>query len=230
MAGAARREVDTAHLRALAAASGGLLQVLAEPSPGSPRFELNLALRTAGSKRYPEQHQGHCRVLITLDPRHPFLPPAATVLTPIFHPNVFESGVVCMGAKWLPSEGMDLYVRRLVRLLAFDPLLVNTRSAAYSAALAWYTSALRQHPQAFPSDPAALRLGEPQGAAATAASPAPATAAPTASSASSASAASAAPTKVLRHCPHCQTTLRLPAGRSGVVACPRCQQDFEVQT
>ncbi len=216
-AGAARREVDIAHLRKLAAASGGLLQVLAEPSPGKPRFELQLALRTAGSRRYPEQHQSQCRVLITLDPRHPFLPPAATVLTPIFHPNVFESGVVCMGAKWLPSEGMDLFVRRLVRLLAFDPLLVNMRSAAHSAALAWYSSALRQHPQAFPSDPGALRWGEPEVAAPPAA-------------VAAAAAAAAAPPKVLRNCPHCKTTLRLPAGRSGVVACPSCQQDFEVQT
>jgi ubiquitin-protein ligase len=205
-----RREVDIAHVQALAAASAGRVQVLAVPSPGSPRFELNLVVRTAGSQNYPDQAQASSRLTIELAARHPFMPPIATVHTPIFHPNVFESGVVCMGAKWLPSEGMDLYVRRLVRLLAFDPLLVNQRSVAHSNALAWYQRTLRQQPLAFPSDPAALRLGEP----------------------GVGSKASIAPStdRVVVRCPHCSAGLRLPAGRSGMVACPGCQRDFEAQT
>jgi hypothetical protein len=115
-----------------------------------------------------------------------------------------------MGAKWLPSEGMDLFVRRVLRLLAFDPLLVNLRSVANHAALAWYQRTLRQQPQAFPSDPQALRVGE-QGAG-------------------SPTSTSAAAGRVVVHCPQCNTGLRLPAGRKGVVACPGCQREFEAQT
>jgi hypothetical protein len=59
----------------------------------------------------------------------------------------------------LPSEGMDLFVRRIVRLLAFDPLLVNTGSAANGAAAQWYAAQSREHPHAFPTDRAALALG-----------------------------------------------------------------------
>lgn len=235
-----RRDVDIAHVQALAAASAGRVQVLAVPSPGSPRFELNLVVRTAGSQNYPDQAQGCSRLTIELAARHPFMPPIATVHTPIFHPNVFESGVVCMGAKWLPSEGMDLYVRRLVRLLAFDPLLVNQRSVAHSAALAWYQRTLRQQPLAFPSDPAALRLGEPGvGSQAPAGAPAvglfsAASAAANSTPAGTRTAASpsiaAATDRVVVRCPRCNTGLRLPASRSGVVACPSCQRDFEAQT
>jgi hypothetical protein len=153
-------------------------------------------------------------VAIDLAPRHPFMPPTATLQTPVFHPNVFESGVVCMGSTWLPSEGMDLFVRRLVRLLAFDPLLVNTRSVANSTALAWYARSLQQHPSSFPSDPVALHLGLGCGEN----SPTPAKLPTTEGQ------------RVLRPCAHCQASLRLPSGRTGLVQCPRCRQDFEVQT
>jgi Ubiquitin-conjugating enzyme len=205
-----RREVDIAHVQALAAASAGRVQVLAVPSPGRPRFELGLNVRTAASARYPEQAQAHCKLTIELDARHPFMPPVATLHTPVFHPNVFESGVVCMGAKWLPSEGMDLFVRRVLRLLAFDPLLVNLRSVANHSALGWYQRTLRQQPQAFPSDPAALRVGEPGAGSQPTITPAAG--------------------RVVVRCPQCHTGLRLPAGRSGVVACPGCQREFEAQT
>lgn len=157
---ASRREADIERVRALAAASAGRLGIVALPAPGSPRFVLDLDYATAGSRRYPAEKQPRSRVAIELAARHPFEPPVARVLTPIFHPNVFASGIVCQGTKWLPSEGMDLFVRRIVRLLAFDPLLTNTSSAANGAAAQWYAAQARAHPHAFPTDRAALALGE----------------------------------------------------------------------
>jgi hypothetical protein len=157
---ASRREADIERVRALAASSAGRLGIVALPAPGSPRFVLDLDYATAGSRRYPAEKQPRSRVAIELAARHPFEPPVARVLTPIFHPNVFASGIVCQGTKWLPSEGMDLFVRRIVRLLAFDPLLTNTASAANGAAAQWYAAQSRAHPQAFPTDRAALALGE----------------------------------------------------------------------
>jgi hypothetical protein len=203
MAATARREIDVERLRALAAASAGRIGVVTLPMAGRPRFVLDLGYATAGSAAYPRERQTSSRIAIDLAPRHPFQPPLTTVLTPIFHPHVFSSGVVCIGARWLPGEGMDLFVRRVVRLLAFDPLLMNPHSIAHAAAQTWYRSALLAHPQAFPTDPAAM--------------------------AGQAGGAPGAP-RVIRQCAHCGAPLRLPAGRSGTVACPRCSRDFEVGT
>ena len=212
MAAGSRRDVDIERLRALAATSGGRIGIVTLPVAGRPRFVLDLGYATVGSHRYPAERQPSSRVAIDLAPRHPFQPPVTTVLTPIFHPHVFSSGIVCIGSKWLPSEGMDLFVHRVVRLLAFDPLLMNPYSIADGAANAWYQAALRRHPEAFPTDVAALALavdergGSGWGARATAAE------------------------RVIRHCPHCRAGLRLPAGRSGTVRCPACAGDFQTNT
>ena len=207
-----RRDVDVERVRLLAAASGGRIGIVTLPVAGRPRFVLDLGYATAGSHRYPEVRQAASRIAIDLGPRHPFQPPVTTVLTPIFHPHVFSSGIVCIGSKWLPSEGMDLFVHRVVRLLAFDPLLMNPYSIADGAANAWYQAALRRHPEAFPTDVAALALtvDEHRGGG-------------------SAAGATAAE-RVIRHCPHCRVGLRLPAGRSGAVRCPECGRDFQTNT
>jgi hypothetical protein len=192
-----RREVDIERVRALVKESAGRVGIVTVPSPGHARFVLDLALVTAGSPRYPQERRETTRVAIELAPRHPFQPPSASVLTPVFHPHVFASGLVCVGAKWLPGEGMDVYVKRLVRLLAFDPLLMNAQSVAHAAAQAWYQRALLQHPEAFPTDPAAIAL------------------------------AIGEQVRVVRHCPQCDAGLRLPAGRAGTVRCPKCGHAFE---
>jgi hypothetical protein len=203
MAATARREIDVERVRALAAASAGRIGVVTLPMAGRPRFVLDLGYTTAGSSAYPRERQASSRITIDLAPRHPFQPPLTTVLTPIFHPHVFGSGVVCIGARWLPGEGMDLFVRRVVRLLAFDPLLMNPHSIANAAANTWYRSSLQRHPQAFPTDAAAIAWH---------------------------TGAESASGRVIRPCPHCGASLRLPAGRSGAVQCPRCAGDFELST
>jgi len=212
MAAGSRRDVDIERLRALAATSGGRIGIVTLPVAGRPRFVLDLGYATVGSHRYPVERQPMSRVAIDLAPRHPFQPPVTTVLTPIFHPHVFSSGIVCIGSKWLPSEGMDLFVHRVVRLLAFDPLLMNPYSIADGTANAWYQAALRRHPEAFPTDVAALALTVDEGGG------------------SGSGARAMAAERVIRHCPHCRAGLRVPAGRSGTVRCPACAGDFQTNT
>jgi Ubiquitin-conjugating enzyme len=213
MTSSVRLAADTERLRALAAASGGRIAVVALPAPGSPRFVLDLGFATAGSSAYPAARRTTTRVHIDLPARYPFMPPAATIATPIFHPNVYPSGLVCLGTKWLPSEGMDLFVRRIAQLVTFDPLIVNAQSAANPAALHWYVQALRKFPQAFPTDRIDIETPDAQDARIRW---------------NEATAAGAA--RVIRKCPHCGAGLRLPVGRRGTVRCPKCARGFEADT
>jgi ribosomal protein S27E len=122
--------------------------------------------------------------------------------------------VICLGTRWLASEGLDLFVQRLARLLTFDSLLVNTASPANRTAAEWYARARRQRPDAFPSD-------RPQFVAA-------------ASGAGRSRVgwreAETDDGRVARGCPSCGRTLRLPAGRRGRVRCPGCGSAFEAST
>jgi Ubiquitin-conjugating enzyme len=199
-----RRAVDAERLQLLAARSNGKIALEASATAGSPRFVIELAYATAANADYPRSKQARTRLVVDLPSRYPFQPPVATITTAIFHPNVFASGVVCLGSKWMPSEGMDLFVLRVARLICFDALLVNPHSAANRDAMSWYVHAQAQRPQAFPSDivdPSLLQ--DP---------------------------VIAPPDRVIVACTHCHAQLRLPRGRSGNVRCPQCTRDFVAST
>lgn len=205
-----RRAADLARLRSLAQASGGKISVLADARPD--RYVVDLRYATVGSRDYPRVKQPASRVVVDLGARYPFQPPAASVATPIFHPNVFASGLVCLGAKWLPSEGMDLFVQRIARLLTFDPLLLNLHSAANGEAMHWYRRVAPLYPEAFPTDRVQLDIAE---------APKPGIQwqqGPTDDK------------RVLVPCPQCASSLRLPAGKSGMVRCPKCAREFTTST
>lgn len=207
---ALRREADLARLRELALQSGGRVELLETPSRAGRPIRLAIRCRTAASEGYPQSAQaGVTGVTLRIDlpSRYPFERPVLTLETRIFHPNVFASGVVCQGDKWLPGEGLDLLVKRIIRLVTFDPAHVNPASAANRAAAAWYLQQRNRTPEAFPTDRVEF----------TGLSQAPA-------------AASAGPARVVRHCPACGKGLRLPAGKAGVVTCPACRRDFDVET
>lgn len=197
---ALRRQADVARLRELATRSDGRIELLDDGSrPGRP-IRIRVRCRTAASASYPQSHQDEVRLRIDLPARYPFERPVVTVETPIFHPNIFASGVICQGDKWLPAEGLDLLIKRIVRLATFDTGHVNPASAANRAAAAWYLQQRDRTPQAFPTDTLAFL------------------------------APAAAPERVVRRCPACAKGMRLPAGRRGTVSCPGCGRDFDVAT
>lgn len=190
-----RREADIVRLRALAARSGGRVEVLAaEPEPGPP-IRVGVRCRTAGSDAYPASAQGRVAIRIDLPARYPFERPVVTIETPVFHPNVFPNGVVCQGDRWLPSEGLDLLLMRIIRLVTFEPAHVNPASAANRSAANWYQREQARSPGAFPTDAIDWQ-----------------------------------PERVVVPCPRCGRSLRLPAGRRGIVACPGCREDVEIAT
>ncbi len=71
--------------------------------------------------------------------------------TPIFHPNVYPAGAICLGRKWLPTEGLDLLAIRIARIVSFDPELVNTASPANVVANTWYMKLCGDRPEVFPT-------------------------------------------------------------------------------
>jgi hypothetical protein len=202
-----RRAADSERLRALSAASGGKISVLDQADRN--RYIVDLRYFSVGSRAYPRERQPMTRIHIELSARYPFQPPVATVTSPIFHPNVFASGLVCLGAKWLPSEGMDLFVHRLARLITFDPLLLNIQSPANGEAMQWYTRTAREHPSAFPTDRVDIAIGQP--------------AKPSVKWGESID-------RVVVECPRCAAKLRVPAGKRGTLACPKCAHAFEAST
>ena len=209
-----RLQSDLERLQALAATSAGRIALHSGPTAASPFAIVELRYATAGSQRYPLERREQTRISIALPTRYPFQPPLATVQTPIWHPNVFASGTICLGTRWSPTEGLDLFVQRLARLLTFDPLLVNIASAANREAAAWYERARRQHPQAFPSDHPSFE----------------ATPVRRAGGRVRWQEAPADDGRVPYRCPGCARTLRLPSGRAGHVRCPGCGTRFEVHT
>ena len=161
MTSALRLRADAELLQALAAAAPDRVAFEVLPSEARAEFVAAFTCITAGSSRYPAKQESRVLVHVALPERYPFQAPVATVRTPIFHPNVFPSGVICLGTRWVAAEGLDLFVHRLLRLVTFDPLLVNITSPANAAAASWYERARREHPAAFPTDPlAADRLVE----------------------------------------------------------------------
>ena len=209
-----RLQADHERLRALAVASAGMIELLEGPTAAAPQARIELRYALARSDRYPADVTRQTRLGISLPDRYPFQPPTAAVLTPVWHPNVFASGTICLGTKWLASEGLDLFVQRIARLLTFDSLLVNTASAANRAAADWYERTRRQRPDAFPSD-------RPQFDAATPGA---------ARSRVGWRDAATSDGRVAHPCPSCRRTLRLPAGRRGRVRCPGCGTSFEAST
>lgn len=197
MTSSLRIQSDVELLQALAAASRGRVEFEGLPSEARPELVTVFSCITAGTASYPQQRESRVVVHVALPERYPFVAPVATVRTPIHHPNVYPSGIICLGTRWLAAQGLDLFVQRLLRLVTFDPLLINTVSPANREAAAWYEARRREFPGAFPTDRfAAEQLLE----------------------------------KIVRKCPACGRSLRLPRGRSGSVRCPACSAEFQAQT
>ncbi len=202
-----RRTQDHQLLLNLIKRSEGGLKTKGKLDTQADRITLELTLPTVANIHYPSDVQASCTIEIQLPLRYPFAPPSAKVLSPQWHPNVWPNGNICLGTRWQATEGLDLFVARIVKLLIYDPLLVNLQSMAHSDAGRWYSQTLKNHPSAFPTIQTHSDhwLRDPRGVNQTLA-------------------------KVEKPCPHCNATLRLPAGRSGIVQCPKCRSDFEVST
>jgi ubiquitin-protein ligase len=180
---------------------------------GTPpnEIDIELHLKTAPSKKYPQAVQDMTKTTIRLPARYPFVEPIVTIKTPILHPNIYTSGRICLGMKWLPTFGLDLLVKRIAQIIIFDPTVLNLQSPANRDAVDWYREAQRKHAGAFPTDTWTFTVSDPPRTMTWSNIP-------------------SEPPKRVVPCPGCSTKLSLPAGRNGEVKCPRCGRPFEAKT
>ena len=206
-----RREQDVRKLKDLQAQSGERVRVTGTSGRPLSDIDVELHFKTAPSKQYPKVVQDVTRIRISLPARYPFVEPTVNIKTPILHPNVYDSGRICLGVKWLPSFGLDLLVKKIIQIVTFDPIILNEASPANGAALAWYRKARHAHPGAFPTNSLTLHTPEP---------------------AKKINWQNVEPkkSKVVISCPRCQKRLSVPTGKSGRVRCPNCNELFQLET
>lgn len=171
---------------------------------------LELDYPTAPSSHYPNEVQNKTSLKIELLSRYPFQEPSATITTPIFHPNVYASGKVCLGTKWLPTQGLDLLIKRIIQIITFDPLILNEASPANGKALSWYKQASTQYPSSFPTDRLITSKAREKKMVW--------------------SELSGAEDKIIVNCPNCYGSSRVPKGKNLNITCPKCRTTFRAQT
>jgi hypothetical protein len=197
----------------MCAASGGRLVLVSRDTVPPTEITIELACRTAGSNAYPVRAVDRTRARISLPARYPFQAPVVHLAPVTFHPNVYSSGLVCLGFKWLPTEGLDLLVKRIAQIITFDPAVINTGSPANASAASWYMRALAQSPRSFPTDSLDFL------------SPTPARPKPQWRDIGP---GSQQPARKTIQCQKCPQQLRVPDIPGTEVRCPRCLHTFRV--
>ncbi|GGA51381.1 ubiquitin-conjugating enzyme E2 [Dyella nitratireducens] len=207
-----RRDEDLKKLKQLELATNGRIRVIG--CNGSPisHISLRFQVQTAADDRYPAKSLTEVDATIELSARYPFQEPSVVVKTNVFNPNIYTSGRVCLGSKWIATEYLDLLAQRLFKILSFDDSVINVASAANGDAARWYLRAKGASPQSFPSDSLQVSTAGQK------------------SSVSWTDKSEEQVAKVVVTCPHCGANVRLPAGKAGSVVCPKCKNSFSART
>lgn len=145
-----RLAMDLHKVRDLAQRSHGILTLGLLKTPPAATLLCRFRIPTAKDADYPSVHQELSEVIIRLPPRYPFARPMVLFRTPIWNPNVFPNGLLCSG-RWKVMEYLDLFVLRLMKLIALDPAVTNPGHLANRQAAAWYRAMLWVSPELFPT-------------------------------------------------------------------------------
>jgi hypothetical protein len=128
---------DHAAAKAYIAASDGRIRM--ESATGNPPDTWillfccrSLSALTAERPTFTDRHY----VKVQCSAAYPAHAPFVTMLSPLVHPHVWDTGVLCQGT-WNPSEKLDNLLQRIGSILTFDPAAINLRSVANNEAAEW---------------------------------------------------------------------------------------------
>jgi hypothetical protein len=147
---AARKREDLAKLRSLQAKVPRLLEILRVTGDPPQSIELRLRIPTAKNASFPRERQETTEAKIDLPANYPLGAPTVHITTPVWNPNVYSSGKWCYGS-WTVTENLELFVIRMMKLIALDPAIVNIHSPANSAASTWYVGLGDRYPELVPT-------------------------------------------------------------------------------
>ena len=148
---AKRRQEDVTKLLDLAAEYRGVIAVTRTTGNPASVIELTVSLPTVRSDRFPDEKQTASDLKIDLPARYPFDPPKISVTTPVWNPNIYPSGLICMGEKWIPTHNLAMLVRRVLQILTLEPAIIYLASPANSEAAQWYAATRRRDLSLFPT-------------------------------------------------------------------------------
>jgi ubiquitin-protein ligase len=133
----------------------------AEGSDAPERYEIRFKLRSllgasGDTPIYTPDDHVH-RVEIRLPAAYPeglSKDDVSFLSAPIFHPNVFTDGRICIN-DYQPNETLDRFVLRIAKYIQADPAFTGLASPANGTARTFF----QKHPQLFPTDRTALPDG-----------------------------------------------------------------------
>ena len=204
-----RIDSDLSKIRELSQNSSGKVKLV---SFKNSKVIIELLFKTIENK--DGKLTQNSKIEMALPSNYPFTGPKVTFTTKIFHPNVYTSGLVCLGPKdWVISEPLSMLVERIINIIIYDPKMVNPNSPANVDAANWYSNNLNKNPNLFPTDNFNKTDEKSK---------------PKIKWSSSSDTQTIEKTVVV--CTYCETKLRLPKGKKGKVKCPKCNNIIEVQT
>ncbi len=138
---------DFKSLAELVSMSGRTLSIASKE--GDPPYSYTINYHCKGIERlqndipvFRYEHQ----VEICLTNEYPRSKPEAKFLTPIFHPNVWENQIICLGSYWTLAETLTELVLRIGRIIQYSTDVLNLSSSANSLAKTWAEDNLRKFP------------------------------------------------------------------------------------
>lgn len=86
----------------------------------------------------PEMTIGREHVVrLTIPGGYPEHAPSIHVQTPIWHPNVFDTGNVCMGKLWSPTLELQQYIAEVGRIIEYQNFSVDDRANGELSSSQW---------------------------------------------------------------------------------------------
>ena len=148
-----RRNEDLRRLRAMETQSAGRIRILKVHGSPMRRVDLLLAVPTAADQTFPQSRAPEVLLYVDLPTDYPYKAPVCVITSTVFNVNIFSTGTVCLGSKWMPSHQLTLTVARLWRILSLDPEVINPNSPANSNAIPWWQNLLKNHRHLIPTAP-----------------------------------------------------------------------------